>query len=404
MTGILRDALTKEIECREKVNALATNAPDVDRSAATKALDDASIETRAALKAEPIEPLVADDPTDPETRERLILTKKARVCDIVSAFVEGTPVEGATAECRSAFGMTGYEIPHVLFEPRRPVETRAATPAPTDVPAEASPTQPLIYSRGLSSFLGVDLVPVANGAHIFPALTTGTPAGMKTKGSAADETATAFTADAQKPKRATGSFRVRYEDLAVFPQMEDVLRLDIPRSLANVVDQQVVAGSGSGGQLASLVSQLTAATVEATRDTLVTHIQKVAGLIDGRYAGELSDIRQAVGLATFKDAAALFSTTDSETAESWLSRRTGGLRGAPVAWLAAPVSNKQAGLARRGMQSMSAASALWGGVRLIRDELSSAQSGEVVVTALQLLSDVVLVHPGAFKATSFKLT
>ena len=151
------------------------------------------------------------------------------------------------------------------------------------------------------------------------------------------------------------------------------------------------------------MSQLTAATIESTRDTLVTHIQKAAALIDGRYAGGLSEIRQAVGLKTFADAAGLFSTTDSETAESWLSRRTGGFRGAPVAWLAGPVSDKQAGLARRGMQSMSAASALWGGVRLIRDELSSAQSGEVVVTALQLLSDVVLAHPNAFVATSFKL-
>ena len=242
MTGKLRDALDKEISTRAKWNALAADAQESDRTDAQKALDAASLEVRSALKAEPVEPLVADDPTDPETRERLIITKKARAGDVVAALVEGTPVEGATAECRSAFGMTGYEIPHVLFEPRggRPVETRGATPAPTDVPAEASPTQPWIYSRGLASFLGVDLVPVANGAHIFPALTTGTPAGMKTKGSAADETAAAFTADAQKPKRATGSFRVRYEDLAVFPQMEDVLRQDIPRSLANVVDQQVV--------------------------------------------------------------------------------------------------------------------------------------------------------------------
>ena len=67
----------------------------------------------------------------------------------------------------------------------------------------------------------------------------------------------------------------------------------------------------------------------------------------------------------------------------WLSRRTGGLARRVSDRLAgAPVSNKQAGLARRGLQSMSAkASALWGGVRLIRDELSSAQSGEVIVTA-----------------------
>ena len=37
------------------------------------------------------------------------------------------------------------------------------------------------------------------------------------------------------------------------------------------------------------------------------------------------------------------------------------------------------------------------------DELSKAQSGEVIITSVQLLSDLVLVYPGAFQATSFKL-
>ena len=144
MTGKLRDALATEIETRAKWNALATDAPEADRTAATKALDDASVETRAALKDEPVEPLVADDPTDPETRERLIITKKARAGDVVAALVEGTPVEGATAECRSAFGMTGYEIPHGFCSSRAGQSKRGQRHLRPDVPAEASPTQPWI--------------------------------------------------------------------------------------------------------------------------------------------------------------------------------------------------------------------------------------------------------------------
>ena len=367
-------------------------------------MDAASLELRSALKDEPIDP-IADDP-DPETRERRHITEKARVHDFVAAAAEGTAVTGASAECRDAYGLSGNVVPYPVFEPigGRPVETRAATPAPTDGPVAASPTQPFIYGRTHSSWLGVDMVPVSDGAHVFPSLSTATPSGMKTKGSSADETAAAFTADAKKPKRATGSARFRYEDLSVFPEMEVVLRADIPRSLANTVDQQIVAGSGSGGQLASLVSQLTAATAETTRETLVRHVAKAAELVDGTYASELSQIRQLIGLETYVDASSLFSTTDSETAESWLSRRTGGLRGAPVAWIAATSGNKQAGIARRGMHPMSAAVALWGGgIRLIRDELSSAASGEVIITSIQLLSDVVIVHESAFKALSFKL-
>ena len=291
MTGKLRDALTKEVETRAKLNALAADAQESDRNEAQKTLDAASLEVREALKAEPIDPLVTDPGDgDAEERERQKLTKDARVGDFVAGFLDGGPVEGASAECRSAFGLTGYEIPLPLFEPRRGrqvAETRAATAAPSDTPTEASPVQPYIYSRGVAAFLGVDLVSVGSGAHTFPALTTGTPSGMKTKGSAADETAAVIAADAQTAKRCTGAFRVRYEDLAVFPEMEDALRRDIPNSLAQTVDKQLVNGSGSGGQLASLRSQLTAATAETTRETFVTHIAKVAALVDGRYAGSL---------------------------------------------------------------------------------------------------------------------
>ena len=90
------------------------------------------------------------------------------------------------------------------------------------------PVQPFIYKEGVAGFLGIDMPQVGGGTASHPVLTTGTPAGMKAKGAAADETVAAFTISTSTPKRVTGSFRVRVEDMALFPQLEDSLRRDIP--------------------------------------------------------------------------------------------------------------------------------------------------------------------------------
>ena len=341
---------------------------------------------------------------DAETRERLELRSRARVGDTLAAFVDGAAVEGATAEYRSAMGLSGYEIPLDLFEPLagRP-ETRAVTEAPSDSPIAASPTQPYVYSRGQASYLGVDIVTVGPGAHAFPALTTGTPSSPKAKGAAADATAAVITASAKTARRITGSFEVAYEDLAVFPELEDALRRDIPLAVGHNVDVQIVNGDGSTPNLASLRSQLDAATAETTKDTFGSFAAKAAALIDGRYASALSDVRQLVGLKTYEHAIGLVAASTAVSAEESLARRTGGFRATSTDRIPAPASNVQTGLARLGMQPMSAAVAVWGGVRLIRDELSEARAGKILVTCLQLASDLVLVHPNAFKATSFKL-
>ena len=140
------------------------------------------------------------------------------------------PLQGAENELRSAYGLSGdHEIPHELFEPREAKDQRAATDAPaTGTQVNEQPVQPFIYKEGVAGFLGIDMPQVGGGTASHPVLTTGTPAGMKAKGAAADETEAAFTISTSTPKRVTGSFRVRVEDMALFPQLEDSLRRDIP--------------------------------------------------------------------------------------------------------------------------------------------------------------------------------
>ena len=83
---------------------------------------------------------------------------------------------------------------------------------------------------------------------------------------------------------------------------------------------------------------------------------------------------------------------------SYLDTYTGGVRMSdriPVA------SNAQPGIVRLGMRPMCAVSVVWGGVTLIRDIYSGAASGEIVVTALQLIGDVHVLRDGSFAEVSF---
>ena len=390
----IREALNDLNAIAEPTDAQKTEERDLLASQKTT-----EVEYRDALTAEADDATHPTAPADTETRERLELRSKARVGDYLAAFIEGRGVDGATAEYRSAAGMAGYEIPLELFEP---VETRAVTGAPTDTPIEASPVQPYIYARGAAEFLGVDLVTVGSGAHMFPALTTATPTAAKAKSGAADETAAAFTATPLTPRRVTGSFRITLEDLAVFPQLEDALRRDLPRSLAHRVNAQVVNGSGSAPQLKSLRSQITAAGDETTTETFQSYLTKSAAYVDGRFAGTLAEIRQVVGITTYANASGLYSARDLSAADA-LSQRSAGFRAVTTDFVPAKSGNLQTGIVRRGAQPMSAAAALWSGVRLIRDEVTAAAKGEIVITALQLIGDVVLIQSDAWAATSWKL-
>ena len=157
MTGKLRDALDKESSTRTKLNALAADAQESDRNEAQKALDAASLEVRAALKNERIDPLIADaDTQDAETRERLELRAKTGVADFYRAAAGGAAVSGAAAEyCQSLGVPTVGHLPMEIFARTAPtnphlhlptVETRAITPGPA-VDGPVQPTVPFVFER-----------------------------------------------------------------------------------------------------------------------------------------------------------------------------------------------------------------------------------------------------------------
>ncbi len=357
----------------------------------------------AALEVETLEGEQAEkrdvlgDVLDPEERERQEILGKARLGNAIRAVIDGKPLTGAESELRSAFSLSGdHEIPHELFEPR---EARAATDAPaTGTQVNEQPVQPFIYKEGVAGFLGIDMPQVGGGTASHPVLTTGTPAGMKAKGAAADETEAAFTISTSTPKRVTGSFRVRVEDMALFPQLEDSLRRDIPMSLSNAVEEQILNGDGQAPNINGLLKRLTTPDEAMEKNTPGSYVSTVAGSLDGVHGYTLGDLRTLAGKQTYQAMASGYFDATAVSVASYLDTYTGGVRMSdriPVA------SNAQPGIVRLGMRPMCVVSVVWGGVTLIRDIYSGAASGEIVVTALQLIGDVHVLRDGSFAEVSF---
>lgn len=341
---------------------------------------------------------------DGEDLEKQDVLNRASVGDYVKALLDHKSVTGATAEARVAFGCVGeYEIPFELWFPLDEKQ-KAITPAPGtgDRPVDVKPVQPFVYQRTIAGYLGIDMPVVSGGEQGYPVLTTQTPSAPKAKDAAADSTAAAITVHKSNVKRLTGSYVVRVEDVSQFPQLETALRQDIPRSIANTFDQQLLSGSGAAPQLKSLISLLGDPAASTTVETFATFISTITGLVDGLHAYELKDLKALIGMKTYEKMSETFAVNTAVSSADYLHDKIGGLRASNR--IAAPSGGDQQGIVRLGMDSMVAVAPVWGGIQLIDDPYTDAAKGHRTITAYQLVSDVLLLRPDAFAQIDFDLS
>ena len=285
-------------------------------------------------------------------------------------------------------------------------ETRAVTPAPGTVDENLAPIVPALFDRSAASWLGVEMPVVPTGDAGYPVLSTSVTGGVVAKSAAAAETAGAFTVTMAQPRRVTGSFRFLREDAARLNGMEAALRANIESVLSDEIDKLVINGSGTGdGAINGLLAILDNPTAPvADQETFARYVAAAASHVDGLFAVDLSGIRQLVGVATYAHMASAFrSNNDSMTAEGFLMDRTGGVRTSRR--IAAARSNIQQAIVRLSNPAGDrvAVSPIWNGIELIRDNITSAGKGEIVVTGLLLMGDVVILRPGVFVQDSYRL-
>ena len=377
--------------CRQRLNELIgietrSVEEQTEMEALTTEVSAKEPELRAAFAAEPDPEPTITDTGDPETRERLEVRSKTGVADFLLAAIGGREVTGAAKEYAASVGCSPLNrLPLELFSSGQP-ETRAVTAGPAIPGPTVEPTVPYVFQRSAAESIGIQMPMHGPGSVQIPRMTTAVPSDTLAKDAAAPVTAAVITLDTQTPKRISGQFEVRAEDLAVFPELEQVLMESIRGSLANELDNEVFNGEAAG--LNGLFLQAANVAKAAAVETYATGIARFAALVDGSHAYSLADLRCVVGPSTYALYMGLIS--DGITLADYLESKMGSFR----------VSNRMPIIVDKGQRGIVTLNGgpspirvyVWNALEIIRDPFSAAGTGKVTVTATALVSEVYVPH------------
>ena len=365
------------------------------------------VEYRAALVAEPPDDDTTSPAGDPETRERLEIRDRSSLANYLDAAIRGRAVDGAESECAAAYDCPAGAVPLAMFEAReRQPETRAATPAPATVATTLAAPVPALFQRSAAAWLGISMPTVGTGDAGFAVVGTSVTGGPKAKSAAAAETEGAFTVTTAQPRRITGSFRFTREDAARLSGMESALRENLSSVLSDAADGQAVNGSGSGdGTINGLLAIMADPSAPAaSAETFARYNAALLSHVDGTFAVDRTGVRALVGAATYRHAGGVFRSDETDlTALDFLTERFGGVRLSNR--IPAASANIQQAIIRRSNPAGDrvAVMPVWEGLTLVRDEITAAKKGEIVITGLMLIGDAIVLRPGAFVQDSFRL-
>ena len=387
---ILQQKLIRQSELRESINSLLGNDSRTDEQQGeleklTSEGQNLEPEIRAAIVAEHDPETTITKTGDPEQRERLEIRSKTGLADFLSAAAGGREVSGAAKEYAASVGCSPLNrLPLDIFGNGQP-ETRAVTTGPAvDGPVETA--VPYVFQRSAAESLGIQMPTHGAGAVQVPRVTTAPPADVLAKDAAAPSTAAVIALDSQTPKRISGQFQLRSEDLAVYPALEEVLGESIRGSLSNELDNEVFNGSATG--LNGLLLQAADVAVAGTVESYASGIGRFAELVDGQHAYSLADLRCVVGPSTYAKYMGLIS--DGVPLGDYLESKLGSFR----------VSNRMPAVAAKGQKGIVTLNGgpspirvyVWNALEIVRDPYSGAGAGKVTLTATALVSEVYVPH------------
>ena len=387
----------RQSEVRSRVRGLLdveTRDDSQDRMLADLTGEATTLETelRAALATDDTERRTVETP-DAEYRERMQIRAKCGISDYLRAAATGSEVTGAAGEFSAAYGVPTYaKMPTAMLDEPE-IERRAITPGPA-VDGPAMPAVPFLFQRtAAAQILGVQFRTVTAGQVQIPKITVAPPVAAVAKDGAAPVTAGTITLVTRSAKRLSGQLQIRVEDMAIYPPLEDELRLSLQSQIGNVMDDQAIAGNGSGANLTGLFKTAADVSAAAAVETYATGIARLGALVDGENAYSLSDVRVLVGSATFGAFLGLFASNGSIPLWDYLSNSLGAIRASNR--VPAVSGNSQKGICVLSGSTDPIAIYVWNSMDLTRDPFSGAGSGTVTVTATSLLSDIHVPHGAA---------
>ena len=375
---------------REALNALLAvdEMSDEQRSemgGLTSRLQELETEARAAIMAEDVPVITHTVVADGEDRELRSLIDLANVGNIFEATLEHRATDGAEAELQTHYRLSSNAIPLALLE------TRAVTPAPSDVGQNMGAILPGVFPDSAAAFLGIDMPTVGVGEAVYPVLTTNATVGTPAENAAQAETTGSFSADVLSPSRLQAAFFYSREDRARFAGMDEALRMNLSDALADALDAQILAGTNGlfTGQILTNHNVTTATTFDLYLAGLAY------GRVDGTYASTAGDLRILMGSHTYGHAGRVYRNASVDrTALDRLMEVSGGVK--VSAHVPAAASNRQNAVIRLGMRRDFVAP-IWEGISLIPDEISLAANGQIKITAVMLHAIKLLRSAGFYK-------
>lgn len=362
---------------------------------------------RGALVAESAEREAAKGELETRSQnEWADLVGKFELRQAVLALDEGRALEGATAEVvqemRAHGGYRGVPVPLAALE-RRAGETIASG---VPDPIQTRPIIDRLFPDSVAARMGVQLINIDSGSIEWPVVTSSVTAGWADGETAnvAGPTVFATTDKALKPEQNLGvQMKVTRKAMKQSgPALEQAIRRDLNSAIAAEMDKAVFRGTGANGQPLGIITGYATYGITATQiDAAASWAPFRAAVVRFMTANAASGPGSVKLLLRPEIWSALDAELITDTAVSEWDRLT---RNIPVAnitlspnALATPAGSPDKGQTAALLTTTAGGVApafvgIWGGVDLIRDIYSDAQSGGLRLTGL-LTADVTVARP-----------
>ena len=323
-------------EIRSEINGLDPGEDTLAKRRELLAqLNTVESEYRAALTQEAEDRADAPDANGltAEEREFRQLESRAELRLAFRAVMNGDDLSGPEKELQEHRNLSGHQLPWDLIAPRATVQPRtedradAVSGAPADSHLQQHPILGRVFARSATATLDVAMPMVPVGEQNYPVVTTTDKAVILAKDAAEGDTADAgITAHTIEPKRLQRSYLFRREDQAVLSGLEEALRADLAAAVSNLLDEQVLAGAGTGANIGGFLATpanggIAARSDSPARVTFALAAGKAARGIDGIYAGTLNECAVVIGDTTARDLASKFQKGTSKNTRHLVPER-----------------------------------------------------------------------------------
>lgn len=398
----------RQSEIRQQLAELVgKDKPSEDETRSMEALDleyrTNETRFRAALTVEDEERRAAG--ADLETRsdrDWQEMLSAFEVRQVAAFYDEGKELSGRTAEIvqemRNSGGYRGIPVP------LEALETRNTVSGGTPDPKVTRPIVDRLFAESVAGRMGAQIIAIPQGSTEWPVTTSNVTAGWQDGESANVPLGAAFaTTDKALAPDNTFGVQMRVTRKAMKQTgagLESAIRRDMAEAIRIGMDRAVTLGTGANGQPLGVIAG--AATYGIT-ETAINDVASWAAVraavvrfMNASAAGSPDAVRM---LMRSENWAALDDTLITGTAVSEWDRLTGNIPAGNITMtsnaLAAPAGTPDAVSALLTTVAGGVAPiyvGMWGGVDVIRDPYTDAQSGGLRLTGL-LTADVTVSRP-----------